>query len=72
MGGDEGPIEIHFIDEVLPGYFWLYLVQGNRVNVRIGMLILEHRKLKKVGKKKTERRVTLVLRKNLLPRSEKG
>ena len=51
MGGEEGPIEIHFIDEVLPGYFWLFPVQGNRVNVGIGMLISEHRKLKADRKK---------------------
>ena len=51
LGGEEGPIEIHFIDEVLPGYFWLFPVQGNRVNVGIGMLISEHRKLKADRKK---------------------
>ena len=51
MGGESGAIEIHFIDEVLPGYFWLFPVQGNRVNVGIGMLISEHRKLKKSRKK---------------------
>ena len=51
LGGEEGPIEIHFIDEVLPGYFWLFPVQGNRVNVGIGMLISEHRKLKGDRKK---------------------
>ncbi|MBT3600198.1 MAG: NAD(P)/FAD-dependent oxidoreductase [Euryarchaeota archaeon] len=51
LGGEKGAIEIHFIDEVLPGYFWLFPVQGNRVNVGIGMLISEHRKLKGDKKK---------------------
>jgi len=51
LGGEKGAIEIHFIDEVLPGYFWLFPVHGNRVNVGIGMLISEHRKLKGDKKK---------------------
>ena len=49
--GDEGPIEIHFIDEVLPGYFWLFPVRDGLVNVGIGMLISEQRKQK--GRKKS-------------------
>jgi len=56
LGGEKGAIEIHFIDEVLPGYFWLFPVQGNRVNVGIGMLISEHRKLK-ADKKKSLKKI---------------
>jgi len=51
----EGPIEIHFIDEVLPGYFWLFPVQKGVVNVGIGMLISEQRKQK--GMKKSLKKI---------------
>tara|TARA_A100001037_G_scaffold190383_3_gene170464 strand:+ start:624 stop:1997 length:1374 start_codon:yes stop_codon:yes gene_type:complete len=50
LGGEEGPIEIHFIDEVLPGYFWLFPVNERVVNVGIGMLISEQRKQKGIKK----------------------
>ena len=83
LGGEEGPIEIHFIDEVLPGYFWLFPVQGNRVNVGIGMLISEHRKLKKSRKKSLKKIQKWVIENHprfknrfanatLVPGSEKG
>ena len=55
LGDSEGPIEIHFIDEVLPGYFWLFPVQKGVVNVGIGMLISEQRKQK--GKKKSLKQI---------------
>ncbi|MDG1533216.1 MAG: NAD(P)/FAD-dependent oxidoreductase [Candidatus Thalassarchaeaceae archaeon] len=51
LDGNDGPIEIHFIDEVLPGYFWLFPVRDGLVNVGIGMLISEQRKLKEDRKK---------------------
>jgi flavin-dependent dehydrogenase len=83
LGGEEGPIEIHFIDEVLPGYFWLFPVQGNRVNVGIGMLISEHRKLKGDKKKSLKKIQKWVINEHprfkerfanatLVPGSEKG
>lgn len=50
LEGEEGPIEIHFIDEVLPGYFWLFPVRDGVVNVGIGMLISEQRKQKGIKK----------------------
>ena len=53
--GDTGPIEIHFIDEVLPGYFWLFPVRDGLVNVGIGMLISEQRKQK--GMKKSLKKI---------------
>lgn len=31
-------IELHFIDDVLPGYLWVFPMAGNRANVGIGML----------------------------------
>ena len=42
--GSSGPIEIHFIEGVIPGYFWLFPVQEGVVNVGIGMVISEQRK----------------------------
>ncbi len=38
---DEGPIEIHFVEAVSPGYFWLFPVGDGIVNVGIGMVISE-------------------------------
>ena len=55
LEGQEGPIEIHFIEEVLPGYFWLFPVQEGVVNVGIGMLISEQRKQK--GMKKSLKQI---------------
>jgi len=49
--GDSGAIEIHFIDEVNPGYFWIFPVNDGTVNVGIGMVISEQRK--QVGIKKS-------------------
>ncbi len=31
-------IELHFLDELLPGYFWIFPLPGNRANVGAGML----------------------------------
>ncbi len=55
LDGDIGPIEIHFIDEVLPGYFWLFPVRDGLVNVGIGMLISEQRK--QTGMKKSLKKI---------------
>ena len=49
LEGNEGQIEIHFVDEVIPGYFWLFPVGEGVVNVGIGMLISEEREAKKKG-----------------------
>ncbi|DAC20277.1 MAG TPA: hypothetical protein D7H89_07045, partial [Candidatus Poseidoniales archaeon] len=32
-GTNSGDIEIHFVDSVIPGYFWLFPVADNVVNV---------------------------------------
>lgn len=42
----KGPIEIHFIDEIIPGYFWIFPVGNGVVNVGIGMVISEMDKRK--------------------------
>ncbi|MEM1971266.1 MAG: geranylgeranyl reductase family protein [Candidatus Anstonellales archaeon] len=31
-------IEIHFVEEALPGYFWIFPLEGKKANVGIGML----------------------------------
>ena len=50
----KGAIEIHFIDGVVPGYFWIFPVGNGVVNVGIGMVIgereKENTKLKKLQK----------------------
>jgi geranylgeranyl reductase family protein len=41
--GLEGQIELHFVDEVVPGYFWAFPLENGYANVGIGML---HSRLK--------------------------
>ncbi len=36
--GLDNQIELHFIDEVIPGYFWIFPIEDNLANVGIGML----------------------------------
>lgn len=35
---EEGYIELHFINDVLPGYFWIFPMTNGRVNFGVGML----------------------------------
>ena len=42
----KGAIEIHFIEGVIPGYFWIFPVGDGVVNVGIGMVIAEMDKQK--------------------------
>jgi len=37
--GNAGNIEIHFVDSIIPGYFWLFPLGNGRVNVGIGMVL---------------------------------
>ncbi len=37
-------VEIHFVDEAIPGYFWIFPLPDNRANVGIGMLSSEIKK----------------------------
>lgn len=37
VAGLEDQIELHFLDEVLPGYFWIFPAGQGRANVGIGM-----------------------------------
>ena len=44
--GLTGQIELHFIDEVRPGYFWIFPTDDGRANIGIGM---GHSEIKKRG-----------------------
>ena len=44
VGGLSDEIELHFVDEVLPGYFWIFPLENGCANVGLGML---HRYIKK-------------------------
>lgn len=37
--GSQGDFEIHFIDGILPGYFWIFPISENKFNVGVGMLL---------------------------------
>lgn len=39
-------IEIHFVEQALPGYFWIFPLEGKKANVGIGMLDRDMRKNK--------------------------
>jgi len=42
--GMSDAIEIHFVEDILPGYFWIFPLEDGLVNVGLGML---HRELKR-------------------------
>jgi geranylgeranyl reductase family protein len=35
---EDNAVELHFYKELLPGYFWIFPLPGNRANVGLGML----------------------------------
>ena len=37
--GNIGDIEIHFVDTIIPGYFWIFPIGEGRVNVGCGMVM---------------------------------
>ena len=39
MSGNNGDFEIHFIDGILPGYFWIFPISETKVNIGVGMLL---------------------------------
>ena len=39
ISGNNGDFEIHFIDGILPGYFWIFPISDERVNIGVGMLL---------------------------------
>lgn len=54
--GMSGNIELHFIDEVMPGYFWIFPLEGGWANVGLGMLTSEKQK-RKIDLKKLQEEV---------------
>ena len=48
ISGNQGQIEIHFIDGILPGYFWIFPISETKFNIGLGMLLsdLEQQELK--------------------------
>ena len=63
-----GDIEIHFVDSVVPGYFWIFPVNDEVANVGIGMVIGLPRKKKKKALQKTLLKTTLYSKKGSLIR----
>ena len=51
-------IEIHFIDEVLPGYFWIFPLENGLCNVGVGMVTRDVQKQKTDLKKALEKAVS--------------
>jgi len=49
--GSTDKIELHFVKEALPGYFWVFPLPDGRANVGIGMIVRDMKK-KKVNLKK--------------------
>ena len=58
----DGVIEIHFVDEIIPGYFWIFPMNDGIVNVGIGML---HEAIKK-NKIDLKEAMDLIIKKNPL------
>ncbi len=38
VGGLSEAIEVHFVDEIIPGYFWIFPLEDGKANVGLGML----------------------------------
>lgn len=52
--GMTGNIELHFVDEVMPGYFWIFPLNNGLANVGLGLLTSEKQKRKMDLKKVQE------------------
>ncbi|MFH1895217.1 MAG: NAD(P)/FAD-dependent oxidoreductase [archaeon] len=46
VSGCKGTIEIHFINSMLPGYFWIFPLENNLANVGVGIITKDLRKNK--------------------------
>lgn len=44
--GMTNKIELHFVDEALPGYFWIFPLPNKKANVGIGMIVTDMKKKK--------------------------
>ncbi len=43
VGGLRGNIEVHFLKECMPGYFWIFPLSSNEANVGVGMILSDIR-----------------------------
>lgn len=46
VSGVQDNIELHFVDELIPGYFWIFPLEGNMCNVGVGMVMQDMQKRK--------------------------
>ena len=44
--GMKGMIEIHFVEDLMPGYFWIFPLENGLANVGVGMLFKDMKKKK--------------------------
>ncbi|VVC03802.1 Digeranylgeranylglycerophospholipid reductase [Candidatus Bilamarchaeum dharawalense] len=44
--GMEDKIELHFVKEAIPGYFWIFPLPGKKANVGLGMMVRDIKKNK--------------------------
>ena len=56
--GMTGNIELHFVDEIMPGYFWIFPLDNGMANVGLGLLTNEKQKRKIDLKKSQEEIIT--------------
>jgi len=54
--GMSGNIELHFVDEIMPGYFWIFPLDNGLANVGVGLLTSEKTK-RKIDLKKTQEKL---------------
>ncbi|MEM4295239.1 MAG: geranylgeranyl reductase family protein, partial [Candidatus Anstonellales archaeon] len=47
VDGMKNKIELHFTEDVLPGYFWIFPLPNKKANVGIGMLLSDLKKTRK-------------------------
>ncbi|MCR4335159.1 MAG: NAD(P)/FAD-dependent oxidoreductase [archaeon] len=54
--GMSNNIELHFVDEIMPGYFWIFPLDNGWVNVGVGLLVSEKNK-RKLNLKETQEKI---------------
>ena len=54
--GMKNNIELHFVDSIMPGYFWIFPMANGMVNVGTGLLVSEKQK-RKLNLKKTQEEI---------------
>lgn len=46
VSGMKDGIELHFVDEIIPGYFWIFPLENGLANVGLGMVVKDFQKKK--------------------------